>query len=158
MTTGLTIGKFAPFHKGHEYLIESALKVVDRLIVIVYDAPKQTKIPLEVRASWIKTIYPETIVIKADQVPKDVGYTEAIQQKHVAYILSLVESYKVDFFFSSEAYGEKMSDALGAKNILVDHERTFLNISGTEIRKDIKAYKDYLHPIVFEAIKKYDCK
>ena len=23
---GFTIGKFAPFHKGHEYLIETALK------------------------------------------------------------------------------------------------------------------------------------
>ena len=29
MKTGFTIGKFAPFHKGHEFLIESALKEVD---------------------------------------------------------------------------------------------------------------------------------
>ena len=25
---GLTLGKFAPFHKGHEYLIETALEEV----------------------------------------------------------------------------------------------------------------------------------
>lgn len=158
MITGLTLGKFAPFHKGHQFLIETALKSVDRLIVIVYDAPKQTKVPLAIRAEWIKALYPETIVLVADQVPKDEGYTEAIQQKHVAYILSLVQAYKVDFFFSSEPYGEKMSKALGAKNVLVDHARVFLNISGTEIRKDIDAYRAYLDPLVFETVKKYDCQ
>ena len=32
---GFTIGKFAPFHKGHQYLIETALKEMDKLIVIL---------------------------------------------------------------------------------------------------------------------------
>ena len=34
---GLTIGKFAPFHKGHEYLIRTALKEVDVLYVLIYE-------------------------------------------------------------------------------------------------------------------------
>ena len=34
---GFTIGKFAPFHKGHEYLIETALKEMDKVVVVVYD-------------------------------------------------------------------------------------------------------------------------
>ena len=34
---GFTIGKFAPFHKGHEYLIQTALKESDELYVIIYD-------------------------------------------------------------------------------------------------------------------------
>ena len=34
---GFTIGKFAPLHKGHQFLIETALKEMDKLIVVVYD-------------------------------------------------------------------------------------------------------------------------
>ena len=34
---GFTIGKFAPLHKGHQFLIETALKEMDEMIVIVYD-------------------------------------------------------------------------------------------------------------------------
>ena len=37
---GFTIGKFAPFHKGHEYLIETALKDMDEFYVVVYDTPE----------------------------------------------------------------------------------------------------------------------
>ena len=45
MKIGLTLGKFAPLHKGHQYLIETALQEMDKLIVIVYDAPEVTSIP-----------------------------------------------------------------------------------------------------------------
>lgn len=31
--TGLIIGRFQPFHKGHEYLIKQALQIVDSLII-----------------------------------------------------------------------------------------------------------------------------
>ena len=34
---GFTIGKFAPFHKGHEYVIKTALKDMDEFYVIVYN-------------------------------------------------------------------------------------------------------------------------
>jgi len=35
MTTGLIIGRFQPFHKGHLHAIEHALKEVDELIIAV---------------------------------------------------------------------------------------------------------------------------
>jgi cytidyltransferase-like protein len=46
MKTGLTLGKYAPLHKGHQYVIETALREMDKLIVIAYDAPDYTYIPL----------------------------------------------------------------------------------------------------------------
>ena len=52
---GFTIGKFAPFHKGHQYLIETALKEVDKLIVVVYDT-KVTNVPTENSLSSMPTI------------------------------------------------------------------------------------------------------
>ena len=32
---GFTIGKFAPLHKGHQLLIETALKEMDEVYVVV---------------------------------------------------------------------------------------------------------------------------
>ena len=53
---GFTIGKFAPFHKGHEYLIETALKETDEFYIIIYDTDI-ISIPIETRAKWIKNKY-----------------------------------------------------------------------------------------------------
>lgn len=55
---GLTLGKFAPLHKGHQLLIETALAEMDDVIVIIYDCPEVTNIPLPVRADWIRQLYP----------------------------------------------------------------------------------------------------
>lgn len=149
MKRGLTIGKFAPLHKGHQMLIELALKETDELVVIVYDAPSHTSIPLYIRASWIKKLYPDVVVIEAWNVPKDVGWTDEIQQKHEDYVLSLLEGVSIDAFYSSEAYGFRMSKALGCKNIVVDLGRHTIAISGTKIRENIFQNRHYLEPIVY---------
>ena len=51
-THGLTLGKFAPLHKGHQLVIETALAEVDELTVVIYDSPEVTPVPLSVRANW----------------------------------------------------------------------------------------------------------
>lgn len=150
MKRGLTIGKFAPLHKGHQGMIEKALEEMDQLYIIIYDAPEHIDIPLERRASWIRTLYPSVIVIEAWNAPKDVGWTEEIQQKHEDYILSLVEGISFDAFYSSEAYGFRMSKALGCKNVIVDLNRQMHSISGTKIRQDLYCNRDYLEPLVYE--------
>ncbi len=63
-TRGLTLGKFAPFHNGHQFLIETALAEVDEAIVLVYDCPKTTAAPLSLRATWIRQLYPAVKVIE----------------------------------------------------------------------------------------------
>ena len=62
MKIGFTIGKFAPLHKGHQYLIEKGLKEMDKFYVIIYET-KVTPIPIETRANWIKQIYPDVNII-----------------------------------------------------------------------------------------------
>ena len=49
---GFTIGKFAPLHKGHEYLIETALREMEKFIVVVYDTDL-INISTERRGKWI---------------------------------------------------------------------------------------------------------
>lgn len=149
MKTGLTVGKFAPLHKGHELLIETALKEMDQLIVIVYSAIDIPELSLEMRCHWLKTLYPEVIVIKGEYPPTDIGYTEAIQKKHENFILSLVRSYKIDAFYSSETYGIRMSEALKCPHRLIDFHREEVPISGRMIRNNLKAYETYVHPIVY---------
>ena len=51
---GFTIGKFAPLHKGHQYLIETALKEMDEVYVIVYETDL-IDIPVEKRAIGLKS-------------------------------------------------------------------------------------------------------
>lgn len=54
---GFTIGKFAPLHKGHQYLIETALKEMDKFYVIIYET-EVIKIPIQTRADGIRKLYP----------------------------------------------------------------------------------------------------
>ncbi|GAB6109108.1 adenylyltransferase/cytidyltransferase family protein [Fusibacter bizertensis] len=147
--TGLTVGKFAPLHQGHMMLIEKALLEVEKLIIIVYDSPAQTDIPLSVRAQWLRSIYPQVTVIEGWNVPTDEGWTEEIQQKHENFILELLRGEKIDAFYSSEAYGFRMSIALNCENKIVDLDRRTISITGTDIRSDPFRYRKFIHPIVY---------
>jgi len=64
-TCGLTLGKFAPLHAGHQLLIETARGETDDLVVVIYDAPEVTPIPLRVRADWVRRLYPSVQVVEA---------------------------------------------------------------------------------------------
>ena len=52
---GFTIGKFAPLHKGHQYLIEKGIEEMDEFIVVIYETTV-INIPIEERAKWIEEI------------------------------------------------------------------------------------------------------
>ena len=72
---GFTIGKFAPLHKGHEFLIETALNEMDEMYVVIYDTDK-TNIDIKKRASWINKLYPSVKVLYAYESPKQYGLDE----------------------------------------------------------------------------------
>ena len=148
-TTGLFLGKFAPLHKGHQLVIETALREVDNLIVMVYDCPETTKIPLSVRSNWIRKLYPSVEIIEAWDGPTEVGYTKRIKKENEDYVLGILGKRKITHFYSSEPYGEHMSVALNAKNRQVDLRRGAVPISGTEIRKNPFKNKTNLEPLVY---------
>lgn len=152
---GLTIGKFAPLHKGHQFLIETALSMVDKLIVMIYDCPEVINIPFSVRAGWIKKLYPEVIIIKAYDSPKKIGKDEEAIKAQTDYILKKVSGYKITHFFSSEWYGEYVSEALGAENIVVDADRKKFPISGSLSRSDMEKYKNMINRDVYKDLIAY---
>lgn len=39
---GLTLGKYAPLHCGHQLVIETGMSEMDEMLVIIYNAPDTT--------------------------------------------------------------------------------------------------------------------
>jgi len=155
-TTGIIIGKFAPLHQGHLFLLASALAKVDHLIVLVYDVPFMTRVPVEVRMGWIQKIYPQIEAINAGIGPKEVGDSPEINKLHIDYAKSKLPSgAKIDFVFSSEDYGRFLADALGAENILVDKDRANVPISAGVIRRNPENYRNYVEDFIYEDLRKY---
>jgi NadR type nicotinamide-nucleotide adenylyltransferase len=151
---GLTLGKYAPFHKGHQHVIETALKEVDEMFVVIYDFAG-IDIPLEKRAAWIKAIYPQVKIIEARNGPPDTLPKKELEKAEEKFILSLLNGQKITHFYSSEYYGDHVSKALGAVDRRIDEARKNVQISATQIRQDIFAHRHNLHPVVYrDLIKK----
>jgi HTH-type transcriptional regulator, transcriptional repressor of NAD biosynthesis genes len=148
VTIGLTLGKYSPLHKGHQYLIDKALSEMDQVMVIIYNSPETTFIPLQVRADWIRTIYPAVEVVEAWDGPTDVGYTPEIKEKHDKYLKKILGLRRITAFYSSENYGDHVSKALKAQNRQVC--KGHIDISGTQIRNDPFLYKSYTDPFVYK--------
>ena len=66
---GFTIGKYAPYHIGHKYLIETAVKNMDKFYVVVYDTP-ELNIKMEDKIKWIQRDFPKVKILKAYNSPK----------------------------------------------------------------------------------------
>ncbi|WP_379128132.1 AAA family ATPase [Paenibacillus sp. sgz500958] len=147
-TLGLTLGKFAPLHKGHQLMIETALQEVDELIVVIYDTPVTT-IPLHIRAGWIRKLYPSVRVIEAWDGPDGYSDDREHEIREEQYILGLLQGKQVTHFYSSEFYGRHMSEALGAVDRRVDEQRVLVPVSATMIRGDAYGNRQFISDIVY---------
>jgi HTH-type transcriptional regulator, transcriptional repressor of NAD biosynthesis genes len=144
ITRGLVVGKFAPPHKGHSFLIEEARLRCDELTVLVVDTPvADFDVSAEQRALWLAEMHSE---VKRIGVMPDImfdnrsdlwaDYTEAFL------------GYVPDIVFSSEGYGRIWAEALGCRHYDVDVSRVRVPVSGTAVRQDPIANLDMLDPIV----------
>jgi NadR type nicotinamide-nucleotide adenylyltransferase len=150
---GLTLGKYAPFHKGHEYVIETALNEMDKVVAIIYNASDITEIPTVKRAEWIQVIFPHIEIIIAEDGPHETGYTKEIIEKQNAFIAKLMKCRKIHSFYSSEKYGQYVSEALNCNNRIVDLERKKYPVSATAIRQNPIKWKAFVSKNVYDTIK-----
>lgn len=150
---GFTIGKFAPLHKGHQYLIETAIKEMDKVYVIVYETDL-IDVPTEQRADWIRKLYPDVNVIIAKNPPKQYGMDEESVKIQTDYLKTILGDIKGTHFFSSEKYGKFVARDLNVENREVDYKREFVPVSGTKVRADFEKYANYVTKIVYDDIKK----
>lgn len=122
---------------------------MDRVIVMIYDAPETTSCPLPVRANWIRQLYPSVEVVEAWDGPTTVSDSPEMMKIHEEYILGALKGRTITHFYSSEFYGDHVSKALGAIDRRVDPRRDKVPISATAIRNDLFANRHYLNPLVY---------
>lgn len=148
---GFTIGKFAPLHKGHQFLIETALKEMDEVYVVIYDTDI-INISVKQRAQWIKKLYPKVKIIYAYNSPKKYGLDKESVKIQMDYLSNLIKGIPVTHFYSSELYGEKIANYLNIENRLVDLERKNIPISATLIRNDYIKERKYIENFIYSDI------
>ncbi len=135
---GLVLGKFYPFHAGHQNLIRAASARCERVIVQVL-ASSVESIPVAVRADWIRAEHPEVDVVEGhDDAPIDYA-DPAVWDLHMKVIENLLDQ-PVDAVFTSDDYGEELARRLGARWFHVDPGRVAMPISGTAIRADVAGH------------------
>ncbi len=146
---GFTIGKFAPFHKGHQYLIETALNEMDKMIVVVYDTDL-IDIETEKRAEWIKKLYPNVEIKFAHNPPMQYGLDEESVKIQMEYLTKIMENEKPTHFYSSEKYGASVAKYMNLVDRRVDNERVNVPIRAEMIRNNIEENKKWLEDNVYE--------
>lgn len=134
---GVVVGKFLPPHRGHHFLIDTALAQCDRLVVFVCER-KDDPIPGALRVDWLRQRHPEA----------DVRLVEDHDDEQDASLWAAnVRGWlggSPEVVFTSEAYGETFARHLGARHVCVDSQRLTVPCSGTAIRRDPYVHWDCL--------------
>lgn len=170
--TGLVVGKFAPLHHGHQFVIESAMARCERLVILSWSVPELPGCEPERRERWLNALYPtaEIVVLddlrlagwcapkghKAVTLPSNDDDAES-QRRFVGWFLRELMHIHVDAVFTSEEYGDGLAAVLSAMqgdakpvtHVEIDRERTRHPISGTRVRADVHANRDMLDPVVY---------
>jgi len=145
MIKGFTIGKFMPFHKGHEALIEYAKSNCDHLTILV-GFREGEPIPLKHRLHWVSSAYlhDPKITVLGDTInhPTDLSFKDlsAWWGKHILDNFGMFTRV-----FSSEDYGKYFAECMGAENWVFNENRTIVPISATMIRQKPHTHWDMLN-------------
>lgn len=171
--TGLIVGKFCPLHKGHQYLIETALAACERLILISYAKPDYPRCEAQARRHWLAALYPETTRLVADDtwlakfgqtdsyaiVPHDEA-DKLTHRRFTSWLFHNVLGESIDAIFTSEDYGDGFVrvaaeyQSAPVQHVCVDKSRLVVPISGTMIRENPSDFRDYMSDIVFASFMK----
>ena len=152
---GFTIGKFAPLHKGHQYLIETALKEMDKFYIVIYETDV-INIPIKTRANWIKKLYPQVEILYAYHPPKQYGLDEKSVKIQMDYLLPIIQNLNCTHFYSSEKYGEKVAKYLNIIDRRIDEKREIIPIRATNIRENLEKNKEKIEEFIIKDIEKWN--
>ncbi len=161
MKIGLVHGRFQPFHKGHEFLVNKMLKECDLGVVLIGSAFKSDRknlFDLESRRKMVRSIFKENknLLIGAN-LDLEFPYSKNSQWDVVfsSCVLSLTG------YLPTHVYaGDNYSVIWKRIKPKIKKFKRFNNISATHIRKllEKKSFdkiEKLVPPPVFESIKKY---
>jgi HTH-type transcriptional regulator, transcriptional repressor of NAD biosynthesis genes len=147
-TTGMVVGKFMPFHRGHELFLSFAHNFVDTLYIIVDNIDDgrygDDYIQGKKRASWIEKRFPKAkVTYLKTPMPQDPADTEEFWPIWKKAITDCIGK-KVDYVIVSEGYGYNLAKQLESVYVPFDAEREIVATSATAIRANLKDNWDML--------------
>lgn len=175
---GLVVGKFCPLHLGHELLIATAIAQCEEVIVISYTSPAFDRCGADARERWLAERFPDARLLVLDEarfaglaahsdwdggrgLPRN-DDAAAIHRELCAWLCHRVLDTPVEAVFTGEDYGDGFAAALTAyfrrerdpactavTHVCVDRARSRVPISGTAIRRDPHAHREFLSPVVY---------
>lgn len=134
---GLVMGRFAPPHQGHQYLLSFAAQQVQQLTVVLRALPEDGIDP-ELRLQWLHGMAPEARVLRIQ------GDAEQPILADWVNALGEILPEAVDVLFSNEPQHEKFAALLGARFVCVDPERSVVPVSATQIRQNPLLHWEHL--------------
>ncbi|ROR40201.1 adenylyltransferase/cytidyltransferase family protein [Caminibacter pacificus] len=170
MKYGVIIGRFQPFHKGHEYVVRSIIKKGYKPIIMIGSPNvKNEKNPLsfEKRKELIEMIFDDVIIEPLeDNENWDIWYEDILRiiKKHtdelekITFFIHIKSNDKDTFIFKGKEYKGvhyvKIFEDEGFEVINLDK---FTNknqyIHATDIRKDENYAKEHLDEKIYKRLK-----
>ncbi|MDC9587755.1 multifunctional transcriptional regulator/nicotinamide-nucleotide adenylyltransferase/ribosylnicotinamide kinase NadR [Xenorhabdus sp. XENO-10] len=158
-TTGVVFGKFYPLHTGHIYLIQRASSQVDELhVVLCYDEVRDRELFINSSMSQQPTVsdrlrwllqtfkYQKNIHIHAFDEQGMEPYPNGWEawSKGVKSFLA-TKGINPEYIYSSESQDvSRYKEYFGIETVLIDPQRSFMNISGSQIRQAPFRYWEYI--------------
>ncbi len=151
MAHGFILGKFAPFHCGHEFLIRQAREKCAGLTVLVYSHPSDA-IPGWLRYHWVKSSFPELDVRHVVDQPRGLIQLPESSKLSGSSLQKLPSSEVIlrnipsgtSYLFESGEKQRLLAQNLGIQHIVIDSERKNYPVSTSEIRNNPLEHWDLL--------------
>lgn len=180
---GLVVGKFSPLHRGHEFVINRALEECAEVFLISYSKPEMPGCEAVRRNQWGSSIFPQVRHLavtderlrewaKPRQALREVPANDAdekIHRRFCGFLCQQILGVTVDAVFTSEDYGDGFAGELTryfresqpttptVTHVSVDRNRQKLPISGTLLRQNIHARREWLSPLVYASFVQRVC-
>jgi HTH-type transcriptional regulator, transcriptional repressor of NAD biosynthesis genes len=180
---GLVVGKFSPLHRGHELVINRAREECDEVFLLSYSKPEMPGCEAARRDQWLSAIFPNArhLAVTDERLrqwvnpgegPLEVPANDADETTHrrfCGFLCQEVFNATVDAVFTSEDYGDGFAEELtqyfrerdptcpAVTHIQVDRSRRQLPVSGTLLRENIHASREWLSPLVYASFVQRVC-
>ena len=142
-TTGLVIGRFQPFHKGHHYLFEKALKISEKIIVGIgssqtknKDNPFDYKQRMRMLKLFIKNEKISQYITKIVALPDTPGDDDLWLKK------TLQKTGKIDVVIGNNDWVNGIFKNANIPVLVVGHYKRYL-LEGKKIRKLMSKDKNW---------------
>ncbi|MDR6563257.1 MULTISPECIES: AAA family ATPase [unclassified Arcicella] len=148
MVKAFVFGKFLPFHKGHQAMINFALSKCDLLTVLVCCSDKEN-ITGTVRKSWIEKTYTSQTNIEVkildyleSELPNTSETSEEVSRIWAEVFKKQLPDYSL--LITSEGYGNFVAKFMNIQHIAFDINRKEIPISATAVRNNMVDNWKYL--------------